>query len=443
LPASRLPGADAPAEKVFTLREVSAFEAGGNDFTRGQMGETQTNLCTEVKAYPQFASKNPIYGRVQLGVDYRVPGSGTACYFAIDESRGTGKGYDRFYFDLNGDLDLRDDSASKPLADPPANARLAYSGIKEQVMFKFISVRFGKSGKPVEVMPRLLRTVYDKQTYDQVAFVRTRLYTGRVQLGSKPFEARLGNKYLLTGTMDQPGVALALDPPGNAAPMRWWGSDSLSAIHKVDGVFYTCHASPDGHKLTLRRYAGELGTFEVGPGKRSIDKVSFRGSLAGTNTAVAVGGECTDGWPQSARTCQVPAGDYLPNCLNIEYGRLAIFISDNYHSDGKPRSRGAEPAVYGVKVRKDKPFVLDFSNEPKVLFASPAKGLTLKPGDTLDVKAVLVDPVLHIMIRELSDTTKPARADQTRSRNALSLDPTVTVKRLNGEKVAEGIMPFG
>ncbi len=292
-------------------------------------------------------------------------------------------------------------------------------------------------------MPRLVRTVYEEQTYDQVAFVRTHLFTGRVELGSKPFDARLGNKYIITSAMNEPGVALALDAPSNEFPMMWWGSDSLNAIHKVNGVFYTCTASPGGDTLTVRPYTGELGTFEVGPGKRSLDKVSFRGSLSATNAAVALGGETTNGYPQSARTCQVPVGDYLPNSLNIEFGRLAIFVSDNYHSDGKPRGRGANPPVYGVKIRKDKPFVLDFSNPPQVLFASPAKGLTLKPGDNLEVKAVLVDPVLYIMIRELNDTTKPARADQTRSRNALSLDPTVTVKRMNGQKVAEGIMPFG
>ncbi len=439
----RLRGASPPGERVFSLREVSAFEAGENEFVRGQSAETQTNKHAEVKAYPQFASSNPIYGSVKLGVDYRVRDSGTTYYFAIDESKGPGKGYDRLYFDANHDLDLRNDSVSKPLQNPPSAARLNYSGVKEQVIFEYQLVRFGSDGataKPIEIMPRLMRTVYDETTYDQVSFVRTRLYAGRVQLGTKEYDARLGNKYIITSGMDQPGVALVLATPGNASP-SWWGSDSLGAIHKVDGVFYTCSASASGGQLTVRPYDGELGTFEVGPGKRTLDKLSLRGSLAGTNRAVAVGGDTSDGWPKSARSCQVPVGDYLPNSLNLEYGRLQIFVSDNYHSDGKPRERGAP--VYGVKVRKDKAFVLDFSNPPQVLFASPAKDVTLKPGDTLEVKAVLVDPVLDIMIRELSDTTRKARPDQTRSRNALSLDPTVTVKRSNGEKVAEGVMPFG
>jgi hypothetical protein len=99
----------------------------------------------------------------------------------------------------------------------------------------------------------------------------------------------------------------------------------------------------------------------------------------------------------AVRSCEVPVGDYLPNSLHVEFGRLQMFISDNYHSDGKPRDRSGRPPVYGVHVRKDKPFVLDFSNKPEVLFASPAKAQRLKPGDNLEVKAVLVDPVLDIM----------------------------------------------
>ncbi len=62
--------------------------------------------------------------------------------------------------------------------------------------------------------------------------------------------------------------------------------------------------------------------------------------------------------------------------------------------------------TYGIKIRKDEPFVLDFSNKPEVLFASPAKDKTFKPGEEISVKAVLVDPVLDIMIRRLNDTTR-------------------------------------
>ena len=86
--------------------------------------------------------------------------------------------------------------------------------------------------------------------------------------------------------------------------------------------------------------------------------------------------------------------------------------------------------------------MLDFSNKPDVMFASPAKDQRVKAGDELQVKAVLVDPKLDFMIRGLEDTTRPKATPESRGRN-FSLDPKVLITRANGEKVAEGVMPFG
>ncbi len=81
------------------------------------------------------------------------------------------------------------------------------------------------------------------------------------------------------------------------------------------------------------------------------------------------------------------------------------------------------------------------------MFASPAPEQRVKPGDTLMVMAVLVDPKLDIMIRRLEDTsrkqTKDALGNALGYERNLSLDPTVIITRANGEKVAEGVMPFG
>jgi hypothetical protein len=100
-----------------------------------------------------------------------------------------------------------------------------------------------------------------------------------------------------------------------------------------------------------------------------------------------------------------------------------------------------------MAVRKDKPFVMDFSNQPEVMFTSPAKAQRVRLGEELEVKAVLIDPKLDIMIRGLEDTTRkqtqtPDGRPLNYQRN-LSLDPKVLITRTNGEKVAEGVMPFG
>jgi hypothetical protein len=171
------------------------------------------------------------------------------------------------------------------------------------------------------------------------------------------------------------------------------------------------------------------------------------GSFEGLDRTVAVGGDIQQGRPVEAIRCQLPVGDYLPEFLTLQFGRLSINLSQNYHSEGKRQSREGRPDVFGITIRKDCPFVLDFSNQPAVMFASPAPNQRIKLGDTVMVMAVLVDPQLDIMIRGLTDTsrkqTKDAEGKPLGYERNLSLDPTVMITRANGEKVAEGVMPFG
>jgi hypothetical protein len=307
----------------------------------------------------------------------------------------------------------------------------------------------------------------------------------------------LGHKYLVGGWFDRPSTALLLIPEGNDNwRSTWLGADQLRAIHKIQGTHYRFSATPAGDKLFVRPYDGEFGTFRIGSGWRLIFNNKVSGSLLSKDAALAVGGELKRDWPQPTRSCRLPVGDYLPAMLDITFGSLRISVSDNYHSDGKPRDRAGLPPVYGIKIRKNKPFVLDFSNKPDVIFASPAADHRLKPGEKVDVKAVLVDPELNIMIRGLE--AKPSYADSTllvklsilvliipgilwlllpRLRRRcqryrflpilsalgavvlvaclialpaigpkLSYDkiiPRVLITRANGEKVAEGAMPFG
>jgi hypothetical protein len=81
------------------------------------------------------------------------------------------------------------------------------------------------------------------------------------------------------------------------------------------------------------------------------------------------------------------------------------------------------------------------------MFASPAKDQDFRRGDEIEVKAVLIDPVLDMMVRNLDDTTHKVKkqfsgSNETYERDA-SLDPTVTVTNSKGREVATGVMPFG
>jgi hypothetical protein len=91
--------------------------------------------------------------------------------------------------------------------------------------------------------------------------------------------------------------------------------------------------------------------------------------------------------------------------MDVTYDNLSIEISNNYHTNAQGLRSGTD-VVYGMKVRKDKPYVLDFSNEPMVVFDQPPTSqTTFSRGDEIAFAAVLVDPKLDIMIRGLDDTS--------------------------------------
>ncbi len=486
---------------VFNLQEISAFDVEKNllgRFVRGQIAECKDQPIADVHAYPDFKSDKPLYGSVWFAGEFGNKYSGIKYHFAIDESAGTGKGYDCFYFDLNRDLDLTNDKLCRSLQNPPDGAELDYEWIKQQTCFDYLHVNFnfGSDGqRPLEIMPRL--TISEKG-YSTLAFVTTKAHKGEIELAGKNYTVYLGHNYILDGWFDHPSTTLLLIPKEDKNyRSSWWGSDQLRAIHKIGRTYYCFSANPAGDKLIAKPYDGDFGTFRIGSGWRFIFNKKMSGSLISKDKALAVGKGLERDWPKATQSCRLPVGDYLPAMLNITFGPLRIDISDNYHSDGMPRDRGDQPAVYGIKIRKNKPFVLNFSNKPDVIFASPAVDLRLKSGDKLDVKAVLVDPELDIMIRGLK--TKFSYGDslisvklaiiilflpgilclllpQLRRRYRFlpiisilgavvliacliglytlglgpksntdydDMVPQVLITRTNGEKVAEGSMPFG
>jgi len=440
---------------AFDLDEISVFDLSdevSRDFFRGQM-----TLCNDQPdrarpgRYPRFESDKPLYGSVRFAGKPVEHSSPSTYYLAIDESAGTGKGYDRLYFDRNCDLDLTNDKPLMPLKDPSDAMLLRRPSDEQEICFDNLSVTFdfGPAGKrAIDIMPRLVVRKYGP---GELNFVAAKARAGLINLGATRLNAVLGYSYSVGERFDQGRVIFCLDPDGTSerAPY-WWGADELNSMHVIGGKHYGFGTTPTGDKLIVRPYTGQLGTFEAGAGGRDIDQITMRGSLGSEHTSVAVGGELEQGWPRPARSCRVPVGDYFPRNLRITFGRLSIFISNNYHADGQPRAAISRAKVYGVKIREDRPYVLDFTNVPDVLFASPAKDKRVKLGNELQVKAVLVDPELDIMVRGLDDmthakttTVKMADGQERTFKRGRSLDPKVVITRASGEQVAEGVMPFG
>jgi hypothetical protein len=231
----------------------------------------------------------------------------------------------------------------------------------------------------------------------------------------------------------------------------WWGSWSLSSYHKLGDKFFQFMLIEDGTKIAARPYKGPLGTIAVGKGGRELEKVEFNGSVFQKQSVAAPIGTIKERWPDPVTECRIPVGDYTPYIMKVTYDNLAIDISNNYHTNAQGQS-GPENIVYGMQVRQDKPYVLDFSNEPMVIFDQPRMSqTTFSRGDEIKFAAVLIDPKLDIMIRGLDDTSVQVDKEYKDANGKVihtakvskSLDPNVVIARADGEVVAKGVMPFG
>jgi hypothetical protein len=460
----------------FPMREVSIFDTDlvafpdGQSLLRGQACYCGSEPNAEVKKYPKLKSERPWYGELIVGRAFAEAKGGQTYYFVLDESgeqtatadqesaasddesllsrllgflRGESKReepsqpsipYDRLYIDFNGDGDLTNDGVIRPATNPPAAYPESWANEPKQIFERItFAIDHGPASKsqPVSVWPRLHMGQSEGESYATLFFVSPVARRGEIRIGGRKYDALLAQRYRILGRFDHPTTGLFLSD-GAQNWQNWWGCDQLDAFRLVDDRYYTVSSTPLGDKLTVAPYEGKMGLFRLGPGPRKIDGLTMEGSLQSREHAVGVGEK--DSMAPVAQI-ELPVGDYLPAYLKFHYGKLRINVSDNYHADGKPQELGAR--TYGIAVRADKPFVFDFSNKPAVLFASPAKDKTFARGDEIEVKPVLIDPALDIMIRYLYDTTRKKEGRD------LSLDPTVTITRADGTQVAEGVMPFG
>ncbi|MHC4629988.1 MAG: hypothetical protein ACYS9C_01810 [Planctomycetota bacterium] len=227
----------------------------------------------------------------------------------------------------------------------------------------------------------------------------------------------------------------------------WWGSWSLHSYHKIDDKFFEFMLIDQGNKIAARPYKGQLGTIKIGKGGRDLEKIEFNGSVNQQGSAAAPIGTIKDYMTGPVTECTVPVGDYMPYFLHVTYDNLDISISNNYHTNAQGQSEREKQTVYGMQVRKDQPYVLDFSSEPAVVFDEPGKDkTTFKRGEEIKFAAVLVDPELDIMIRRLYDTSVQVEKESSSGRKynrRKSLDPKVVITRADGEVITEGVMPFG
>jgi len=271
---------------------------------------------------------------------------------------------------------------------------------------------------------------------------RENVKQAQITLADRPFKVILG---------DKPEREFYLYDTGTGIGPYWWGSWSLHSYHKINDKFIEFMQVEDGKKIAARPYKGPLGTIKAGKGGRELAKVEFKGSVHQKANVAAPIGIIEERSPEAVTECTIPVGDYTSYIMHVTYDNLDICISNNYHTNAQGVNSGTD-IVYGMMVREDKPYVLDFSNEPMVVFDQPAASqTTFSRGQEIKFAAVLIDPKLDIMIRGLEDTSvkidkeyKDATGKVYRTLKVdKSLDPNVVIARAGGEVIAEGVMPFG
>jgi hypothetical protein len=183
---------------VFPLREVPTPD----DYDRVAMMVSCGGPAAQVKHYPPFRSAKPLCGNWLAGM--RGPdGNVTAgYYFAVDESGGTGSGYDTLYIDANGDLDLTDDKPAK-------GRQSAGMGVK-LVCFGSVEVKgAGEKDLGLAVMPRLL--MFPGQP--AVDFLPATLRQGQVWIGGREYTVTLARDNPLSAGYDAQHGAVRLQRP--------------------------------------------------------------------------------------------------------------------------------------------------------------------------------------------------------------------------------------
>ena len=228
-------------------------------------------------------------------------------------------------------------------------------------------------------------------------------------------------------------------------------SYNLYSYHKIEDQFFEFMLIEEGTKIAARPYNGPLGTIKLGKGGRQLEKIGFRGLLfnkSGNSVPIETMQTMQGNWPGPVEQCRIPVGDYtlvtFPG-FHITYDNLYFSIS-NYSNARRRYSE--KDIIYPIQIRLDEPYVLDFSNEPMVIFSQPSMSkTTFSRGDVIIFNTKLIDPKLDIMIEKLEDTSVKEDIEVKDGTGKLvgtfkinkSLDPNVVISRADGEVIVEGV----
>ena len=384
---------------------------------------------SSLKGKPKFASESPLYGCVSLRA-YTEPGR--EILLALDESKGTGKGYDTLYLDMNKNRDLSDDA--------PVSAQKIEKA-KKFTHMQFIcaaSVPVNKlfpgatNTNPVEMDIDLIHQVSDdgksaecwgnvwlrghwrgevntnkgKTPFRLADFRGNGKYDDRIAVLGLPKKYQMGDRILFD--WDANGEFPTASGPDPSIEQYWFSSGV-----SIGGKLYVLTTSASGDKLRVARYTGPTARLSFKVLRTGKVPIKVKGILVAGNTGLY--------WlPLNGGSLQVPAGQYALNRVDLnaryrdgsDWTAIGIF--------GKPFSAPAGKTV-AVPVR---PSV-------KMAIAPDTQRVELKRGKDAHI-------ALDFALLSGGRAAGIGRTD-SRSRS----EATVSIKDANGKIVKSGKAGFG
>ena len=370
--------------------------------------------------------------------------------------------YDLLYFDRNGDLDLTNDDVLRLTAKPvfeamPAGQMRGLSGELE-LAFDF-GPELGQRSVPLAV------SVYAYQTARlglilpnmpvpttpaasplsvTISFLPKTVRRGTFKLGDEQYVAWLSQATMITGRYDRPTTRLEVIRLDRSTGSGLLQPGTLGQVHWLGEQLASISTSPLGDKLTIEPYPGDTGVLELVSGGRAITDLGLTGTLLSSTGSTSLGGRLNVYGQALPRRYTLPVGDYAMPSLIAQYGRLRF---NARIATGTPTT---ERPAFPIQIRKGERFALAFSGKAEVVFAGPPRDKSFRPGDKVDVRAMLTEPWQNLQITGLYDTTRKERETkyQIEGREVVvpqyaRLDPTIAIKNAAGKTVAEGTMPFG
>jgi len=418
----------------FKLEPFSILEYDGPLKYRLRMGQPvaieNQAPSSKVRAYPPLKSAKPVYGQAVLGGLPFAAASGEHFHFVLDESGGTGSGYDRLVFDQNGDLDLSNDPVVSKDANPPKG--LGIDGFPgTQVVFDAFDLVLNADNAAQVRRQRVIPQYQGFQDSHIMCFLAPMGRKGKIKIGSQEFACLL-TQDVISGGFDSPWISCYFDDKSQ-------GLDVLGCWPYIDGAFQIRSVDCIGTRLTVRPYTGPLGSFAIGaPAGISGDITVGMGWIMGEDRIIDLM-KC----PEQGSKPQVPVGDYRPIQMAVDHQQKRITLG--MPAPNPAIERPTAPA--SVKVRETGAVAFSFPQLKDVQFKWAKSRTSFKPGDEVKVEASIGNLEAGLFLAGLEDMTKKEQTlklpDGTDYERYASIDPRIVITNSKGERVAQGKMPFG